>query len=144
MAHQGWSQPGMKHLEIGGKQWNVKELLLGGALAAVVLAALAMAIMHMAKPPNPVTINYHFQCQTCKHEFNMTDRELPASAYQDSPTAPLRVDCPNCKASKSAARMLMCPKCLKYFYVPEGEPQICPICKGDIAKLAAEKAAGRL
>ena len=142
MARQGWSQFGVKRLEFGGRQWSPKELLLGGALAVVVLAALAMAVMHMMKPVKPESITYHLQCQKCKYEFPLKDTELPAYVYE-KPNDPIKIDCPKCQAEKSAEVMSMCPKCLKYFYVPAGQQKICPTCKEDIAKLAADKKAGK-
>ncbi len=131
-------QRGMKRLDFSG-QGRMKEILLGGALAVVVIAALVLSIIHMVKGPTPPKVTYHFQCLKCSHEFEVVDTDVPQDVWDRTrPGERPILDCPNpdCEEKLSAKTMEWCPAC-EQWYLPDEEatgPRVCTKCGADIAQ----------
>jgi hypothetical protein len=138
---------GTSRIEIGGKQLETKELLLVGAMGAVIIAALILAVLTFTRGDSLVTAPrverlLHYQCIACNNEF--TTKDLPAlgtgaSAVVD-PNLP--VDCPKCHAKGKAFPQTECPICHKWYLTDaqrtgksdNGADTICPNCKGNITE----------
>jgi len=142
MSQDGWSGIGTRKLDFGGGRG--KEILMGAALALVVVAALVLAMWHIFVGEKPEAATYHMKCLKCGYEFDTSDANLPDyvwKAKEEHPTASLRMHCPQCKTEWSCVPMTKCPNCQKYFVADEGAAKIiCPYCQTDVADFAAKKA----
>lgn len=146
MSKHGWSQRGMKQLNLGGGEGRTKEILLGGALAVIVIGALVLALWGIIKGPTPKAEIFHFKCQDsqCGYEFELSSNELPDYAWKQLTYH--TVDCPECGKSRSCQEMKQCPnpECTRWFVPGRGEREdVCPYCETDLAQWAAEHAPKR-
>jgi hypothetical protein len=132
-------------IQIGGRQLETKEVILAGAMGAVIIAALVLAVLTFVRgesgtykgPTTPVV--FHYQCTACSKEFTLD--KLPEVAPGVIADATTPVDCQLCKAKKKAYLENECPLCHQYYLPPaqSADPSkrtslICPKCKGDIGK----------
>ncbi len=99
------------------------EYLFAGALALVILGALALTIYFSffrkstgLKTELPTV--YQFRCVECGHEFTIDVEDLPSKAWRARGAVPMHMDCPKCGVEDAAAELYECPKCKKYYLPP--------------------------
>lgn len=147
---------GKTNMKVGGK-----EFWLAVALGIVIVAAIVIAIMQFTGPEQHAAIGndvYHFQCESCGHEFQV-DREqelkiadaamknneaLPQDCGR-APAMPRTCKNPSCGLKDKARLQHYCPSCEKW-YLPNpalGDPSafvstaempkdICTNCNTDV------------
>jgi len=133
------SRIGLKGLEFGEGGGRTKEVVIGAALAIIVVAALVLALYHVFSGPKPKEETLHMHCLKCGYEFTIKNRDLPEDAW-DMKTFEIRLDCPECGAKKSCVQMMQCPSCGKWFVKPKEGPLRCPYCKVNVTKYVKERA----
>ena len=146
------------------------EMLLGGALAIIIIGSLALMIVPLFRGPPRGAISdekWHYQCQECKGEWEVDAKEIvegiDALAGEDARLGGgdepqfYYPDCPLCGAKGSSIKMIQClnEECAKYFVTDDmksfpplsdrfmrGEiaPQVCPYCGTDRMEVTRERA----
>lgn len=138
------------------------EYVFGGALALLIVAALALSIHGslfskkgsglVDKIPDDV----YFHCDKCQNEFPILRKDLTQQQRAQQNRGLMNADCPKCNEKGSSLEMARCPvpKCKKY-YVPESYrdidalmsmrpgSDICSHCGTDILEWRAEDSAKR-
>ena len=103
MTRQRESATVAGRLRTGNRGAVNMEYLFGGALAVVIIGAVALTIyfgwMHTAKGKDT---NAHFTCYKCGKEFLV-------DLFKEQPGEIL--DCRVCDGKQTAVRMVVCPKC---------------------------------
>ncbi len=89
------------------------EYLLGGALALIIVFALAMTVWKVFGNPNriPIAKEMHFKClnPACNNEMAFKTREVPEEYRRLAGEVPFG-KCPQCNKI-SVVQMDLCPKC---------------------------------
>jgi len=126
------------------------DYIFGGALGAVILGAMVLAVVYGlgSRRPDKANIDYHYKCDKCGEEF--VTKEAPVVPKNDPRSiAPKPIDCPKCGAKASAYVMAECPKCHKYFVLPSTKnpaavmmgqiKDLCPNCGLDYREWQSEE-----
>ncbi len=122
------------------------EVIFGGALAAVIVAALVGLFWTMLSGNGPGAAQAgppQYQCLDCEHEFE--PEEVPRDRMREAEDpAMMLLDCPSCNAEESSMQMVRCPNCNRHYIaqrtrhmvedgypVPEDIRDVCPHCDTD-------------
>jgi len=148
MLRKTRSDQTMKRLAVAGGEGFKTEYLFGGALAVIILGALALAIYFgFAGGPSASKGEVGgpwYKCEKCGEEFQL--QQTGGGTMEKA----LPVDCPKCGGKACAYRMSVCPKCGKryvsdttryYLEMMQGRAvkDICPHCGTDIGQLRREE-----
>ena len=130
------------------------EHVFGGALAAVIVAAVALTIWQtmFAGPGNVQKAGTpQYKCLECGYVFEQ--EQIPRDRMREAiDPALVLLDCPDCGAERSAMQMIRCPDCGEYYIsqrslyqvehngrpAPEDVRDVCPECGTDRLQYARE------
>ena len=91
-----------------------RQLMMGVALGAIILAALGITVWQFmggdGDVPAKVDARVRLACMECGKEF---ERQLPIYAGEEGGAMP--VDCELCGKTRCALAMLKCPECREYY-----------------------------